>query len=66
MYSIETSHLNEMAASPTEHPQVADVLRAVAIEHARALHASAHAELPRQHLAELRAMYCPRPQFKST
>ena len=65
MHSIETSLADDLAAGPTEHPEVADVLRAVAIEHARALRASAHAELPRQHLDELRAMYCSPRQFKT-
>jgi len=66
MYSIETSFADEMAASATEHPKVADVLRAVTIEHARALRASTHDELPRQHLDELRAMYCSPRQSKTT
>lgn len=58
LFNFDNMSPNELPTATTEGLGIANILSAVAAEHARALRATAKAELPRRTLAELRALYC--------
>jgi hypothetical protein len=58
LFSIDAGLQDETRTEQRERLHITEVLRAIAIEHARAMSASGQAELQRRGLAELRGMYC--------
>lgn len=58
LFNFDDTSPNEMPTATTEGLGIAKRLSALATEHACAMRATAKADLPRQCLAELRALYC--------